>query len=65
MQLPDINDTIKTVFGESWSEVLKNFKNYIKPSNFALVGEVSFRLGNVLHIYKMNEPFSISGNRKV
>lgn len=62
--VPISKDTIIRIWGKTWSEAFKNFKDSIKPSNYVLQGEVNFRLGNVLHIYKLNEPFVISGIKK-
>jgi hypothetical protein len=58
--VPISKDTITRIWGSSWAEALKNFKDSIRPSNYRLTGEVNFRLGNVLHIYKIDEPFSYS-----
>lgn len=58
--VPLRKETITTIFGNNWLDAYKNFKDSIRPSNYVLQGEVSFRLGNVLHIYTLNEPFVIS-----
>lgn len=62
--VPISKDTIIRIWGKTWTEAFKNFKDSIKPSNYVLTGEVNFRLGNVLHIYDLNEPFVISGTKQ-
>jgi hypothetical protein len=51
---------IETVFGVSWSEFFRNFKDIIRPSNYSLHGKLYVRILGIRYTHEVNEKFVYS-----
>lgn len=51
---------IQQVFGSNWKEVFANSSNFLRPSNYRLIGTVTLRYGSFIKEFDISKPFAIT-----